>query len=168
MPTQTPIKIDEEYDIIIAGGAPSFSLSLFPLTEREFNRRYCGVRSREPHRDIGPRPSHPRAGSGSPDERCSSAQVPRALAVARHAGLANHPRTRWTSECRAWGSPPGRAGWPVSWRWKQCKLYVSLPSFLIFVSGRESRKKRWLTLGSFFVRFETSHDVHPPVRLRLR
>src|ERR1700742_4135939 len=124
MPIQTPIKIDEEYDIIIAGGAPSFSPPHSLLTERMSNRWYCGLRSREPSRDGGPGPAPPRPGSGSSDERYSSTQISRTLAVSHHAGLANYPRTRWPPERRAWGSLRGRAGRPVSWRWEQCELYV--------------------------------------------
>jgi hypothetical protein len=68
----TPTTINEEYDIIIAGGAPSsLTPTLLPLLiERlhamrgRWNRWLC---HREPSRDGGPGPTYPRTRGGPHD-----------------------------------------------------------------------------------------------------
>lgn len=136
MSTHTHTTINEEYDIIIAGGAPR----LFPLgphsslllTERTFGiRRHGRLHRRGPSRDRGPRSTHPRAGSGAPDAKRPGAHASRIFHLAPRADLAHRARTRGPPKRRArrpLGHRPGRA---VSRRRRQRQLcVVSLSRFL--------------------------------------
>ena len=66
----TPTEINEEYDIIIAGGEPSSSHPLLfqsLLTEGAFGRRYYWLRRRRSSCSGGSGPSHPHTRGGPLD-----------------------------------------------------------------------------------------------------
>jgi hypothetical protein len=176
-PTPTPTTVDEEYDIIIAGGVPSPLSPRSSLSDREHDtcgiRRHGRLRRRKPSRDRGPRPAHPRVGSGALDAGQSSAHPACIFHLAPRAGLAHRARTCGPpkrSARRPLGDRPDRA---VSRRRRQRQLCVPLSLFVLFVSRMRRLTREVCVDGWIVVRFwirirSNSHDVHACERLGLR
>src|SRR5712691_11526062 len=114
----THTTINEEYDIIIAGGAPSSSLLLTLLTERTCDRWHRWLHHREPSCDGGHRPAHPRTRGGPHNTERSGAQASRTRDLAHRTRITHGARAREPPERRARWPLGGRACWPVSWWWR--------------------------------------------------
>lgn len=113
----TPTTINEEYDVIIAGGSPSSHFLLPLLTERACDRRHCWLHHREPSCDGGPRPADPRARGGSHNTERSGTQASRTVDWAH--------RTRITHRARVCEPPKRCARWPLGDRawWAVCRWW---------------------------------------------
>jgi hypothetical protein len=137
----TPTQINQEYDIIFAGGAPSSSPpSPSPLTEGMFYRWRCWLRRRGPPCGGRPGLAHPRTRGGSPDAQQPCAHAARALLVSPCPGFAHSTCACQPPQRGARKPLDARAMRTVSWRRRECQLYVSLSLSPYFAGQGGSRK----------------------------
>ncbi len=161
----TPSEINEEYDIIIAGGAPfSHSSPLFHylLNERTSDRRHRWLCCCWPACSSRPRLTYPLTRGGASDVQKPCAHVACALQVARSAGLAYGARTHQQPERGTRRSLGGRAVWTVSWWWREYQRYVCVP-----LKGNAVKDLHW-RVYTCSARASNRHGVHSRVCLGLR
>jgi len=124
----TPTQINQEYDIIFAGGAPfsSSSISHSLLTERTSYRWRCWLRCRRPSCSGRPGLAHPRTRGGPPNVQQPCAQAARAVLVAPCAGFTHRACAYQPPERGARGPLDTGAMRTMSRRRRECQLYVFL------------------------------------------
>jgi hypothetical protein len=137
MSTPTPTTVNEEYDIIIAGGMPSPLSPHSSFSDREHDicgiRRHGRLRRRKPSRNRGSRPAHPSAGSGTLDAGQSNSHPACIFHLAPRTGLAHRARTRGPPKRSARRPFGHRSDGAVSRRRRQRQLYVPLSLLFVLV-----------------------------------